>query len=82
MATSRNQSVWMRSRGRLIDDRKRKTKKTGNIPWTASPEPVRSAMKRPMEPNPIAMRVARATITRTPRTPAAKLAPAATPTMR
>ena len=43
MATVRNQSVSIRSRGSAIDDRNSAAKKSGNTPCTASPEPLRSA---------------------------------------
>ncbi len=43
VAAVRNQSISIRFRGISIDEMKRKTKRTGNRPWTASPEPVRSA---------------------------------------
>ena len=49
LATAWNQSVWIRSSGSAIEERKRKTKKTGKRPWTASPEPVRRAAKRPID---------------------------------
>ena len=39
VATIRNQSVSIRSRGRFIDDRKSPTKRSGKSPCTASPEP-------------------------------------------
>ena len=45
-----NQSVVIRSSGSAIEERKRKTKKTGKRPCTASPEPDRSAAKMPMVP--------------------------------
>ena len=35
-----------------IEDRKSRTKNSGNRPWTASPEPVRSAAAQPIAPNP------------------------------
>ena len=43
VATKRNQSTAIRLRGVFIEERKRKTKRTGKSPWIASPEPVRSA---------------------------------------
>ena len=51
VAASRNQVTDIRFRGMFIDEMKRKTKKSGNRPWIASPEPVRSAAKRPSAPN-------------------------------
>ena len=69
-------------RGRLIDDRNRKTKKTGNMPCTASPLPVRRATTRPRAPKPSVISIERATITSTPAKPAAKCAPTAAPTIR
>src|SRR5439155_22977306 len=36
VAIQRNQSVWIRLRGKFIDDRNRKTKNTGKSPCTAS----------------------------------------------
>ena len=50
LATNRNQSTLIRSRGVFIDERKRKTKSIGKRPWIASPEPVRSASQRPRAP--------------------------------
>ena len=43
-----NQSFAIRSRGSDIELRNRKTKRSGNMPCTASPEPLRSATSRPM----------------------------------
>ena len=51
VATVRNHSISIRFRGRFIDERKRKTKKSGKSAWIASPEPVRSARKAPIAPN-------------------------------
>ena len=78
----RNQSVWIRSRGRLIEDRNRETKNSGNIVCTASPEPVRSATNAPSDPNPTDITIDRARMVSAPPGPAAKPAPAATPTSR
>ena len=64
----RNQSVWIRSRGSAIDERKRKTKKSGKRPCTASPEPVRSAAKRPIEPKPSVIETTSMTMTSAPGT--------------
>ena len=50
VATSRNQRASIRFRGIAIEEMNRKTKKTGNRLWTASPEPVRSAAKMPSAP--------------------------------
>src|SRR5258705_472977 len=72
-----NQSVSSRSSGSDIAERKRKTKKTGKSPWTASPEPVRSAAKRPIVPKATVIETESATITRAPPKPAASSAPAA-----
>ena len=59
VATVRNQSSSIRFRGRFIDERKRKTKRSGKSPWTASPEPVRSARTAPSAPKPSAIDGAR-----------------------
>ena len=69
VATVRNQSISIRFRGRFIDERKRKTKKSGNSAWIASPEPVRSARKAPIAPKPSAIRTPRKTMAKTPSTP-------------
>jgi hypothetical protein len=58
VASVRNQSTAMRSRGVFIDEMKRKTKSTGKSPWIDSPEPVRSARNEPSAPNPSATRAA------------------------
>ena len=39
VASVRNQSTIIRLRGAFIDEKKRKTKSTGNSAWIASPEP-------------------------------------------
>ena len=77
-----NQSVWIRSSGSAIEERKRKTKKTGKRLWTASPEPVRRAAKRPIVPKATVIVTESATMTRAPPTPAASSAPAVRPTIR
>ena len=53
VAIVRNQSCWIRLRGSEIELKKSRTKSSGNIPCTASPEPVRIAIHMPMPPNPI-----------------------------
>ena len=63
VATAWNQSVWIRFSGSAIEERKRKTKKTGKRPWTASPEPVRRAAKRPIVPKATVIETESATIT-------------------
>ena len=82
LATAWNQSVCSRLSGSAIVERKRKTKKTGKRPCTASPEPVRSAAKRPIEPKATVIETERATITSAPPKPAASSAPAIKPTSR
>ncbi len=82
VATARNQSVWIRSSGSAIAEMKRKTKKTGKRLCTASPEPVRSAAKRPIEPKPTVIETARATIVSAPARPVVSSAPAIRPTVR
>ena len=51
VANTRNQSHFDQVRGMFIEEMKRKTKSSGNIP-AASPEPVRSASPVPRAPNP------------------------------
>ena len=51
----RNQSTSIRSRGSEELDRNRKTKTSGKMLCTASPEPVRSATSMPSEPKPRAV---------------------------
>ena len=60
VAASRNHVTAIRFRGMFIDEMKRKTKKSGKTPWTASPEPVRSATKAPSAPKPSVTRNANA----------------------
>ena len=43
----RNHSCSISGRGSACEDRKRKTKKTGNSPCTASPEPARRPTNAP-----------------------------------
>jgi len=38
----------------FIEETNRKTKSSGKRPWIASPDPVRSASREPIEPNPMA----------------------------
>ena len=77
-----NQSVVSRSSGSAIAERKRKTKKTGKRPWTASPEPKRRAAKRPIVPKATVIETERARMTSAPAGPAASSAPAISPTAR
>ena len=82
MATIRNQSCSIRSRGSELEDRNRNTKNSGNTPWTASPEPVRSPMNAPSDANASAISIASTSSTTTPREPDSKCRPAAKPTAR
>src|SRR5919108_4701859 len=82
VARARNQSTAMRSRGSPSDETKRKTKKSGKTPCTASPEPVRRAMKAPSAPKPSETMRAKRSRTSTPATPAAKSTPTASPAPR
>ena len=82
VATVRNHSISIRFRGMAMDDRKRKTKNTGNRLWTASPEPVRSAAKAPRAPNPIEIRMEKAMSTTAPAGPVARRTPTSSPTPR
>jgi hypothetical protein len=82
VARARNQSTSIRLRGRPSDEMNRKTKKRGKIPCTASPEPVRRAVKAPSAPNPRETTTANTSRTRTPSAPAAKSTPTASPTVR
>src|SRR5918996_625830 len=82
VATMRNQSISIRFRGRFMDERKRKTKRSGNIACTASPVPVRSARTAPIAPKAMATRTARKTTTKRPATPLSGRTPAARPTVR
>ena len=82
VATVRNQSISIRFRGMAIDERKRKTKNTGNRLWTASPEPVRSAAKAPSAPNPIEISIEKTSSTTAPAGPVARRTPTSSPTAR
>src|SRR4051812_29812008 len=77
-----NQSVSIRLRGSAFDDRKSSTNSSGNRPWTASPDPVRSAASAPIEPKPSVTRIDSASSTGIPAGPALKPAPTASPTAR
>ena len=59
VAAVRNQSISIRLRGMFIEEMNRKTNSTGKSPWTASPEPVRSAANAPSAPNASTIRAAR-----------------------
>ena len=80
LATKRNQSTSIRSRGVFIEERKRKTKRSGKRPWIASPEPVRSARKTPRAPKLIEITAAKTKSMRIPSAPAAKWTPTISPT--
>jgi hypothetical protein len=82
VATSRNQVISIRFRGRFIDERNRKTKKAGKRLCTASPEPVRRAANAPRAPKPRVTRSMKASRTRTPRNPDASRTPTINPTLR
>ena len=82
VATVLNQPIWIRFRGRFIDDRKSPTKRSGKRPCTASPEPVRSAKNAPNAPNAIATPVARMISTIPPTIPDSSRTPAISPTVR
>ncbi len=56
VATVWNQPFSIRSRGRAIELRNRKTNSSGNAPWTASALPVRRPIVRPTAPNAIETR--------------------------
>ena len=71
MATSRNQVVLIRLRGRLEELRNSVTNSSGKIPWTASPVPKRSASSAPRPANPNAIRIDSASSTSAPPTPLA-----------
>ena len=77
VAAQRNQSTSIRFRGKFIDETIRNTNRTGKSPWTDSPEPVRSAMKQPTVPKPIAIAIARLSSTTTPAAPDAGRTPTA-----
>jgi hypothetical protein len=80
LATKRNQSTSIRFRGVFIEERKRKTKRSGNRPWIASPEPVRRARKRPIAPKLTEITAEKRNSTRIPSAPAAKSTPMIRPT--
>jgi hypothetical protein len=82
VAIVRNHSCSIRFLGIEIELKKRRTKRSGKVPWTASPEPVRIAMNIPIPPNPIEIRIESAKRTGTPSGPAANPAPAIRPTLR
>ena len=82
VATVRNQSVSIRFRGKFIEDRKRRTKRSGKSPCTASPDPVRSAKNAPSALNETAISVASASSTNAPATPVSSLTPKASPIER
>ena len=70
----------IRFRGIAIEEMNRKTKNAGKSPCTASPEPVRSAAKRPSAPNASTTRMKNTSSTSTPSGPDAKRTPIASPT--
>ena len=76
-AAQRNQSASIRLRGKFIDEMSRKTNNTGKSPWTASPEPVRSAMNRPAPPKAIAIATARRSSIAIPAAPDSRCTPTA-----
>ena len=80
VAAARNQSTSIRLRGRFIDEMNRNTKKTGKRPWTASPEPVRSAAKQPTAPKPSTTSSVKTNRTAIPSGPDLKRTPTARPT--
>ena len=80
LATKWNQSTAIRFRGVFIEERKRKTKRSGNSPWIASPEPVRSARKTPSAPKLTEITAAKRKSTRIPSAPDAKSTPMSRPT--
>ena len=82
VATVRNQSVSIRLRGSAIELRKSAAKSSGKMPWTASPDPVRSATNAPMPPKPSEISRASAPITSAPGTPEWIPSPATAPTDR
>jgi hypothetical protein len=82
VAATRNQSISIRSRGMFIEEMNRKTKNAGKRPWTASPEPVRSAAVAPIAPKPSRINPASNSSTIIPSTPAWKSTPIASPTPR
>ena len=82
VAIVRNQSCSMRSRGKNAELRNSSTKNSGKNPWTAWPEPARSATNVPKQANAMQIVTARTTSTSAPPTPAAIPAPNARPTRR
>src|SRR3954454_20270541 len=82
VATQRNQSVSMKSRGMFSDERKRKTKKTGKSPCTASVEPVRSAAQQPNDAKASAIIASSTSRTSAPPTPVSNRTPKAMATAR
>jgi hypothetical protein len=82
VATARNQSISIRFRGRFIDERNRKTKKSGKRPCTASPEPVRSAANAPSDPKPSETSAENTKRRSPPRIPDSRRTPTASPTPR
>src|SRR5829696_10050367 len=81
-AVSRNQSVSIRFRGRFIDERKRKTKKTGKRLFTASVEPVLSAAKAPNDAKASTISTASTKSTAAPAKPDSSRTPITSPTPR
>jgi hypothetical protein len=82
VANHLNQSVDIRLRGRLIEEMKRKTKKTGKIPFTASVDPVRSAANAPKAANPSEITAASPIITTPPAIPDSSRTPKTSPIER
>src|SRR5215204_4593496 len=82
VAIKRNQSCPIKSRGRLIDDKKMATKNSGNALSTASTEPVFIASIAPIPPNPRATSTVRSTITTMPKNPLLTSTPISVPTVR
>ena len=80
VASTRNHSTAIRSRGVFIDEMKRKTKRSGNIACTDSPDPVRSARNAPSAPKPNETRTEKTSRTTIPPAPAANSTPTSRPT--
>ena len=80
VAAVRNQSTPMRFRGAFIEERKRKTKRTGKSAWIVSPEPVRYASQAPSAPNARATTAPYTSSTAIPAGPDSKRTPAVSPT--
>ena len=76
----RNQSCSISGRGKLIEDRKSRTKNSGKKPCTVSPEPERSPTNAPSAANASATSIASASSAGMPSRPASKSMPAAKPT--